>query len=88
VIEIDVPWLDNGKDSDRAFVVVNDQIADWDGRVLISDEVFDPASDEYSSCVEGERPCIDFVDKLREEYQPDSTIIAEDALEKVWQLER
>jgi hypothetical protein len=88
VIEIDVPWLDNGKDSDRAFVVVNDEVADWDGRVLISDEVFDPASDEYSSCVEGQRPCIDFVAKLREEYQPGSTVIAEDDLEKVWELNR
>jgi hypothetical protein len=88
VIEIDVPWLDNGRDPDRAFDVVDAQVAEWEGRVLISDEVFEPASDEYSSCVAGQRPCIDFVDTLRGEYQPDSTVIAEDPLEKVWELNR
>ena len=88
VVQIDVPWLNAGKDSQQAFAVVDAEVADWEGRVLISDEVFDPASDDYSSCVEGERPCTGFVEVLRDAYQADSTVIGEDALEKVWELRR
>ena len=88
VFQVDGAWLDTNGDSARAMVLVNRAVDDWDGsRVLISDEVFFPAADEYSSCKQGQRPCIDLVALVREEYEPRSNVIAEDELEKVWQLD-
>jgi hypothetical protein len=88
VVQVDTAWLDAGQDSKAALAAVDERINDWDGRVLISDEVFHPASDEYSSCVQGQRPCIDFVETLRDAYLADSSVVGRDDLEQVWELAR
>jgi hypothetical protein len=88
VLDIGVPWLDADKDADVAMVEIGRTIDGWErGRVLISGEVFDPASDEYSNCEEGVRPCIDVVEEMVERYQPSAIEVDVRPLETVWQIE-
>jgi len=56
------------------------------GRVLFSKEVFDPASDEYSDCKPGTRPCLYIAEALRQRFEPRSRIVYESELETVWEL--
>jgi hypothetical protein len=55
-------------------------------RVLFSKEVFYPASDEYSDCKPGTRPCLYIAEALRARFEPQSRIVYKSDLETVWEL--
>jgi hypothetical protein len=75
---------------------IDDALVEIDGaltapgveRVLISKEAFFPATDEYSSCKAGVKPCLPLVDAFRERYEPRAHIVYESPLETVWELDR
>jgi len=55
-------------------------------RVLISREAFYPASDQYSECKPGIRPCLYVTDALRERFEARARVVYESELETVWEL--
>jgi hypothetical protein len=54
-------------------------------RVLFSNEVFYPASDEFSRCTDAHL-CDDWAPALRNEFLPRTRIVADEQLEEVREL--
>lgn len=86
VLDIDL-YAD--EDVDAALAGIDEAIASSNARrVLFSSEVFRPASDAYSSCDPGVKPCLPIAAAVRDRYEPRARLIASSPLEQVWQLSR
>ncbi|MEX2226464.1 MAG: glycosyltransferase family 39 protein [Dehalococcoidia bacterium] len=74
-------------ETNEALEEIDDLIQASDAsRVLFSKEAFLPASDEYSDCQPGTRPCLYIADALRQRFEPRSRVVYESELETVWEL--
>jgi hypothetical protein len=84
VLDIDL-YAD--EDVDTALTGIDEAIASSNARrVLFSSEVFRPASDAYSTCDPGAKPCLPIAAAVRDRYELRARLIASSPLEQVWQL--
>jgi hypothetical protein len=75
------------EDVESALGEIEDEIDSSNAsRILFSSEVFAPASDPYSKCESGVKPCLPIAAAVRDRFEPRSRLIAEYPLERVWQL--